>query len=88
VTFVGSTLFIEANPAGMIAPSSAINATNAISTISTTSITPVSTTYGAALPSAAGAGGLAVNTNQPPLKIVSTEDGKGIILEPAERPRQ
>jgi hypothetical protein len=86
LTFVGSTLFIEANPAGMIAPSSSISATNAIST---TSIAPVSTAYSAgALPSLATVDGLAVNTNQPPLKIVRSRKGKGIVLEPVAQPRR
>jgi hypothetical protein len=76
LTFVGSTLFIEANPAGTIAPSSSISATNTVPASS------VSTSYTTALPSVAGTGGLTVNTNQPPLKIVRSRSGKGIVLEP------
>ena len=82
VTFVGSTLFIEANAVGVIAPSSAINVTSA------TPAPPVSTAYSAALPSPSAAGGLAVNTNQPPLKIVRSRNRNSIVLEPVTQARR
>ncbi|MGA7487556.1 MAG: MBG domain-containing protein, partial [Xanthobacteraceae bacterium] len=78
LTFVGSTLFIEANPAGVIAPSSAI------STANTLPASPVSTTYNAVLPSAA----LAINTGHPQLRIVRTRNGNGILLEPVAQPQR
>jgi hypothetical protein len=81
LTFVGSTLFIDANPAGTIAPSSSISATNTVPASS------VSTSYTTALPSTAATGGLAVNTSQLPLKIGKSRSGKGIVLEPIAPPR-
>jgi hypothetical protein len=76
LTFVGSTLFIEANPVGMISPSSVNNPANG---------TPVFPAYptGSVLPSIGATAASGVNTNQPALKIVTSSDGT-ISLVPAE----
>ena len=93
VTFVGSTLVIEANPEAALATPSwsttAMNApvANALS-VTSNSASPVASVYSSALPSAATAAGLSVNTNQPPLKIVRSRSGNGIVLEPAAPPQR
>jgi hypothetical protein len=79
LTFIGSTLFIEANPAGMIAPSTLINPANG---------TPVFPAYtgGSVLPKLGTSGAAGVNTNQPVLKIVTSANGQNISLVPAGPP--
>jgi hypothetical protein len=94
ITFVGSTLFIEANPATMFAPSTVSPVTNDVLT------SPVSP-LGSTAPSAAGNGSVganvrgllgaatsatgAVNTNLPRPEIVTFRDGKIIISESGAR---
>ena len=82
ITFVDSTLFIEANPAGMVAPSTVTTTTNTLPTVSV--YFPGSN----APPFAAGTGGSAVDINQPTLKIVMSKNGKNIILESVPRRRR
>jgi hypothetical protein len=76
LTFVGSTLFIETNPVGMISPSLVNNPANG---------TPVFPAYptGSVMPSIGATAASGVNTNQPALKIVTSSDGT-ISLVPAE----
>jgi MBG domain (YGX type) len=76
LTFVGSTLFIEANPLGMTSPSTLINPANSIPVFPASPPTNV-------LPSieAIAAG---VDVGQPALKIVTSADGK-ISLVPTKK---
>jgi hypothetical protein len=79
LTVVGSTLFIETNPVGMIPASTVINPANGI---------PV---FPAAPPSNVlpSVGGTAtdINVNQPRLKIVTSPNGRTISLVPVGRQR-
>jgi MBG domain (YGX type) len=94
ITFVGSTLFIEVNPATIFAPSTVSPGANDVLA------SPVSS-LGSTAPSAAGSGNVganvggllgaatnttgAVNTNLPRPEIVTFRDGKIIISEPGAR---